>query len=118
MPLERVDVSRLQALIDSKGARWRAGTTAVSELSEERKKLLCGALRPKPPGASVRGASETAAKSVGGAAASFDWRDVDGANSHHADQGSGRLRLVRCVRNRRDARRHVSGGARKRIHRD
>ena len=80
MPLERVDVSRLQALIESKGARWRAAVTSVSELSEERKKLLCGALRPKPPGQAISGASQTAAKSVGGAPPSFDWRNVDGAN--------------------------------------
>jgi len=72
-----VALNEIQKAIDEKGANWAAGTTSVSGLSIEEKKLLCGAKRGPIP--------ETAIKirppsNVSMPFGKFDWRNVYGQN--------------------------------------
>ena len=70
-------LGEIQKAIDETGAKWTAGTTSVSELSIEAKKMLCGAkIGPIPDGAIKIGLPPNVSMPFG----TFDWRNVDGEN--------------------------------------
>ena len=70
-------LGKIQKAIDETGAKWTAGTTSVSGLSIEAKKMLCGA--------KIGPIHENAVKispppNVSMPTGTFDWRNVDGKN--------------------------------------
>lgn len=85
---EYVNIDAVQKAIQEKGANWTAGETAVSDLSLEEMKKLCGGLEEpeeKPPKIfKVEGDVEALQ-----AVTYFDWRNKDGSNwlTNIKDQG-------------------------------
>jgi C1A family cysteine protease len=86
MALERIDATELQAAVRAAGESWLAGTTSVSELSDQEKRLHLGAT-PPPGEASLEErerlskANRSAAMVTAvGAPAAFDLRNVNGQN--------------------------------------
>jgi C1A family cysteine protease len=78
MPLEAMNPADLQRLINSRGLKWRAGSTSVSGLSEQQKRIRLGAV---PPGALPTASGAAGARGAGATyPASFDWRNVNGQN--------------------------------------
>jgi Papain family cysteine protease len=86
MSLETLDPAKLQGTIQDAGGKWTAGTTSVSQLPPQQKKIRLGANRPAgwtPPKSAGIGAK------AGSYPASYDLRNVNGQNFITAikDQG-------------------------------
>lgn len=72
------ELDDIRAAIKSKGARWSAGETSISKLSQQERKMRVGALKPL---LSVPEQTQTAAPYLLSApTGSFDWRNNGGTN--------------------------------------
>ena len=73
-----LDLKALQEELHKRGDPWIAGTTSVSELSLEEKKVLCGLIISPPGEIPERGIEKI--KHIKNLPTKWDWRDVDGKN--------------------------------------
>jgi C1A family cysteine protease len=81
MPIQQYQPSDLQRQIQERGGRWKAGHTAVSDLSAEDKLRRLGADIPSLTELEAMATVERHAQAAAGAyPADFDWRNVNGQN--------------------------------------